>query len=62
MKKMIVFFLAVVLCFGLSACGGSKSTNRCTICGKTATHAFQGSGYCDTHYKDAVSWAMDHTK
>lgn len=62
MKKIIAFSLAIVLCFALSACGGSKSTSKCTICKKTATHTFQGSGYCDAHYKDAVSWATGHTK
>ena len=62
MKKILTFFLTIVLCFALSACGGSKSTSKCTICKKTATHTFQGSGYCDAHYKDAIVWAMDHVK
>lgn len=62
MKKFLAFSLAIVLCLALSACGGSKSTSKCTICRKTATHTFQGSGYCDAHYKDAIIWAMDHVK
>ena len=38
----------------------SSSSNRCTICGKTATNTFQGSRYCTQHYKDAIIWAMDN--
>lgn len=60
MKRTIILSLTIALCLSLSGCGGSKSTNKCTICKKTATHTFQGSGYCDTHYKDAVSWAFDN--
>jgi hypothetical protein len=62
---MIAVILCIVLCF--ASCGGSSSsssksgsTRTCTICGKTATHTFQGSGYCTKHYNDAVNWAMDH--
>lgn len=32
-------------------------TGTCYICGKTAHNKFQGSGYCDEHYEDAVLWA-----
>lgn len=37
-----------------------SSISKCTICGKAATHTFQGSGYCTKHYKDAIVWAMDN--
>lgn len=62
MKRAFFYFMAFVLALSLCACGGSKSTSKCTICRKTATHTFQGSGYCDAHYKDAIIWAMDHVK
>lgn len=61
MKRVLSFMLAVVLALTLCACGGG-STSKCTICRKPATHTFQGSGYCDSHYADAVSWAMGHKK
>ena len=60
MKKTIALLLALVMCLSLCACGGSTSTNKCTICRKTATHTFQGSGYCNEHYEDAVYWAFDN--
>lgn len=37
---------------------GGASTDKCTICGKPATHEFQGSGYCNEHYTDAVIWSF----
>lgn len=70
-KIVIIFVVAVavfVLFFALlGSCGGGGggsrsggSTSKCTICGKAATHTFQGSGYCTKHYKDAIVWAMDN--
>ena len=40
--------------------GGNTSIADCVICGKDATHKFQGSSYCGKHYDDAVKWAIDH--
>ena len=60
MERIIALFLAIALCLVLSACDGGSSTSKCTICKKTATHTFQGSGYCNSHYEDAVNWAFDH--
>lgn len=66
MKKAFALFVIIALCISiLCACvGGSSSsrgsTSKCTICKKTATHTFQGSGYCDKHYQDAVEWAFDN--
>ena len=40
----------------------SSSGSRCDICRKPATHSFQGYGYCDEHYQDAIKWAFEHTK
>lgn len=40
----------------------SSSGSRCDICRKPATHTFQGYGYCDEHYQDAIKWAFEHTK
>lgn len=62
MKKIAVLAVAIIIILSMAACGGGSSRNKCTICGKTATHTFQGSGYCSTHYSDAVAWAMNHTK
>ena len=70
-KIGIIFVVALMLFFALiGGCGGGSSgsggsgsggsTNKCTICGKAATHTFQGSGYCTNHYKDAIAWAMDN--
>jgi hypothetical protein len=60
---MIAVILCIVLCF--ASCGGSSSssssssthinTRVCTICGKTATHTFQGYGYCTKHYNKALN-------
>lgn len=54
--------IAVVSC-GSSCVGGSGSgdTSKCTICRKPATHVFQGSGYCDEHYQDAIVWSIEHS-
>ena len=70
MKKWMALFLCAILIRSLCACGGGSggggsgsrgsSSSRCTICGKAATHTFQGSGYCDRHYNDAVAWAIDN--
>ena len=60
MRRVIALLLVIALCLGLCACGGGSSGNKCTICKKTATHKFQGSGYCDSHYNDAVKWAIDN--
>lgn len=68
MKKTVTIFIAVIVvlallfsCMGSSG-GSSGGTGRCTICKKTATHTYQGSGYCDTHYRDAISWSLTHLK
>lgn len=39
----------------------SSSGNRCDICGKAATHTFQGYGYCEEHYQKAILWAFENT-
>lgn len=59
MKKLIILLLALTMCLSLAACGGGHR-NGCTICGKTASHTFQGSKYCSTHYINAVKWAFEH--
>lgn len=66
MMFIIIIFLLILSMF-IGSIGGGNNKNRygsgrCTICGKSATQTFQGSGYCDKHYKDAVSWAFDHVK
>ena len=58
---VLAVFLWSYLLSDLSG-GGYTNTSKCTICGKKATHTYQGSGYCDTHYLDAVKWSIDHTK
>lgn len=62
---MAVVIIIITLLF-VQCSGGGKSydndPNHCTICRKTATHIFQGSGYCDEHYIDAVSWAVAHSE
>ena len=60
-----IVFIIITLLLVLSMCNGGGShygAGRCTICGKPATHTFQGSGYCDQHYTNAVNWAFDHVK
>lgn len=63
-KIIIMAIMMAVIVLTCVGCGssGSGGTSKCTICGKSASHTFQGSGYCDKHYNDAVNWAMDHTK
>lgn len=58
MKKIIALCGILIVLFSLSACGGGGG--GCTICGKAATHTFQGSSYCSQHYNNAVSWAIDN--
>ena len=63
MKKIISLLLAFTMLCSMAmftSCGGSDSKDGCTICGKRATHKFQGSEYCTTHYNKAVKWAIDH--
>ena len=58
-------FVGIALMMQLVMCGcssGHSGTSKCTICGEKATHVFQGSGYCDEHYQDAVIWSMEHSK
>lgn len=65
MLKTIVVIIAAALLLSIaigSCSSGGGGTSTCTICGQKATHVFQGSGYCDTHYKDAIAWAMTHSK
>ena len=57
---MIFAVVLTLLLVGLSSGGSSSKGSGCTICGKKATHSFQGSGYCDRHYNDAVKWAIDN--
>ncbi len=60
---LILVAIAFVV-FALKSCMGgifsSEDTSKCTICGKAATHTFQGSGYCTKHYNNAVKWAFDN--
>lgn len=51
------FLFVVLLCISLL---NSSSSHRCNICGKPATNTFQGYGYCDEHYKEAIIWAFDN--
>lgn len=64
MKKfltIVVVLLAIVFLFSMCSDGSSSSNkSKCAICGKTATHTFQGSGYCNTHYNKAVKWAINN--
>lgn len=56
----IVILIVSVLVVQLFGGGIASKGGGCTICGKKATHTFQGSGYCDRHYNDAVKWAIDN--
>ena len=61
MKKIISLLLAFTMLCSMAmftSCGGSSK--GCTICGKEASHTFQGSKYCTSHYKDAIVWSMTH--
>ena len=62
---LVIIAIAVAILIGINGFGNSSyggNTDTCTICGKSATHTFQGSGYCDNHYKDAINWALTHPK
>lgn len=62
---LVIIAIAVAILIGINAFGNSSNggnTDTCTICGKRATHTFQGSGYCDNHYEDAINWALTHPK
>lgn len=66
-KKSLIIFIstivigAIIIFIGINSDTGSNSHggSGCTICGKTATHTFQGSKYCKKHYNNAVDWAID---
>ena len=62
---LVIIAIAVAILIGINGFGNSSyggNTDTCTICGKRATHTFQGSGYCDNHYEDAINWALTHPK
>lgn len=62
---LVIIAIAVAILIGINGFGNSSyrgNTDTCTICGKIATHTFQGSGYCDNHYEDAINWALTHPK
>lgn len=52
----------ITIIFILTFLPKSSSGSRCDICRKPATHTFQGYGYCDEHYQNAIIWAFEHTK
>lgn len=56
----LVIFIAAKSCSSDGSSSSGGSSNRCTICNSSATNTFQGSGYCDKHYKDAINWALDN--
>ena len=58
---IIITVLIVMLLFSCSI-ERPRDINECTICGKKATHTFQGSGYCNKHYDNAIKWAIDNPK
>ena len=58
MKKILTVLLSIAMIFALVGCSSSSGTSKCTICRKTATHTYQGSGYCTEHYKDAIAWSI----
>ena len=58
---IVITALIVVLLFSCSI-ERPRDINECTICGEKATHTFQGSGYCNKHYDDAIKWAIDNPK
>lgn len=67
-KKIISVILALVMLFSVltlfSACDsghapGYGKTNKCTICGKKATHKTSKYGFCDKHWKKATNQQID---
>ena len=70
MKKDTLFgfiFMFFILMVILSMCSNGterygKGSGKCNICGKSATHTFQGYGYCNKHYDGAVKWAIDNPR
>lgn len=60
----IAVLSSIILCIILIFISSLNSSpgNRCDICREPATHTFQGYGYCDEHYQDAIKWAFEHTK
>ena len=57
---MGIFFCSTGIKEGELSSGKKSTGNTCTICGKPATHEYQGSGYCDEHYNDAVEWSINN--
>lgn len=51
----LVIFIAVKSCSSDGHAPGYGNTSKCTICGKSATHQSDNYGFCDTHWKKAIS-------
>lgn len=59
---VVVISIAVIFCLvTLPNMIGGSSGGGCVICGKSASHTFQGSSYCSQHYNNAVKWAIDNS-
>ncbi len=55
---IIIIILMIFLSFIGNSCGnapGYGNTSKCTICGRTATHKTSNYGFCDNHWKNAIS-------
>lgn len=59
-KLICVIVLLVIMLSVLVGCSddghapGYGNTNKCTICGKNATHKTSNYGFCDKHWKNAI--------
>ena len=54
----VIIFVVVALIMSCSNNGhapGYGNPNKCTICGKPATHKYTNYGYCDKHWMDMVN-------
>ena len=53
---VMLLMLALVAAGCSDHAPGYGQTDKCTICGKKATHSSTNYGFCDKHWKEATGW------
>ena len=60
-RRLLALLLAAVLLCSLTACVEEEiDLSVCTVCGKEATHEWNGRGWCDQHFVEAMRKGIAH--
>lgn len=57
---IVIVIIALIVFIGINSCSsgghapGYGKTNKCTICGKPATHKTSNYGFCNKHWNKAT--------